>query len=188
MINLGTKYLESERLIYRKLEISDFDEFYRLLQNDKRVIKYFIMQYQDNKEKALEAFMKLTSQYEDERCYRWAICDRNNNFIGLVLCCGLNDMFHSAELGYCLGHEYWGNGYATEALERIIKFFFEEVGVNRITAEHIDENPASGRVMQKAGMIYETVAKEEIYYNDKYYDSVHYRILKSEYENNKTGK
>ncbi len=57
-----------------------------------------------------------------------------------------------AELGYWIGHEHWGQGYCTEAVEKLIEFGCEELGFTRITARHLAVNPASGRVMQKCGM------------------------------------
>jgi RimJ/RimL family protein N-acetyltransferase len=60
-----------------------------------------------------------------------------------------------AELGYWLGKPYWGRGYATEAAEALLRYAFEELGLNRVFAMYFSRNPASGRVMQKLGMTYE---------------------------------
>ena len=57
-----------------------------------------------------------------------------------------------AELGYWIGEPYWGNGYCSEAARALIEFGFEQLELKRIIAEHLRNNPASGRVMQKAGM------------------------------------
>ena len=62
-----------------------------------------------------------------------------------------NDVF-AAELGYWIGVAYWNKGFATEASNAVIKFAFDRLSLARITATHLDENPASGRVMQKIGM------------------------------------
>lgn len=59
-----------------------------------------------------------------------------------------------AEVGYWIGREYWGNGYATEALRAVLDYGFS-LGLQRIWAEHFAHNPASGRVLQKAGMRHE---------------------------------
>ena len=56
------------------------------------------------------------------------------------------------ELGYWVGEPYWGMGYCTEATKELIKFSFQKLGLERIVAEHLTSNPASGRVMEKAGM------------------------------------
>ncbi|MGB6738879.1 MAG: GNAT family N-acetyltransferase [Candidatus Cybelea sp.] len=57
----------------------------------------------------------------------------------------------SAEVGYWVGPEYWNRGIATAALERICRYVFEELGFLRIFATPIAWNPASLRVLEKAG-------------------------------------
>jgi len=57
-----------------------------------------------------------------------------------------------AELGYWIGKPFWGCGYATEAVRAILLHGFQQLGLRRIHACHFARNPASGRVMQKAGM------------------------------------
>ena len=57
-----------------------------------------------------------------------------------------------AELGYWIGRPYWGRGYATEAARAVLSYAFGSLGLNRVHACHFARNPASGRVMAKAGM------------------------------------
>ena len=59
-----------------------------------------------------------------------------------------------AELGYWAGSAHWNRGYCSEAVGAIIGCAFERLGITKILAEHLRGNPASGRVMQKAGMRY----------------------------------
>lgn len=56
------------------------------------------------------------------------------------------------ELGYWMGVPFWGNGYCTEAVKALIAYGFDELDLHRITGRHMAVNPASGRVMVKAGM------------------------------------
>lgn len=58
----------------------------------------------------------------------------------------------SAELGYWVGHPFWGHGYCTEAARAVVDFGFTVLPIDRIHAHHFERNPASGRVMQKIGM------------------------------------
>ena len=57
-----------------------------------------------------------------------------------------------AALGYWIGVPFWGRGYATEAAAAMIRYGFDELELHRISAQHMSGNPASGRVMEKAGM------------------------------------
>ena len=61
-----------------------------------------------------------------------------------------------AHLGYWIGEAYWNCGYCTEAARALLEFAFNELKLNLIRAEHLTSNPASGRVMQKLGMCYQS--------------------------------
>ena len=55
-------------------------------------------------------------------------------------------------LGYLLGRAYWGNGYATEAVGRILRYGFDQLGLGTVRGNSVPENIASARVMERVGM------------------------------------
>jgi RimJ/RimL family protein N-acetyltransferase len=55
------------------------------------------------------------------------------------------------EIGYWIAEEFWGQGLASEAAGRVVRYAFEALGVARLTSGHFDENPASGKVLAKCG-------------------------------------
>lgn len=71
-------------------------------------------------------------------------------------------MHRRAEMGYILHPDYWGRGIATEAAKRIIQYGFEDLGLNRIMARADVRNPASIRVLMKAGMSIEGTLRDEM--------------------------
>ena len=75
---------------------------------------------------------------------------------------GLHDDDDRAELGYWMGVPYWNHGYCSEAARALVAYGFEQMGLHRIYAHHFTRNPASGRVMQKAGMTYEGTLRQHI--------------------------
>lgn len=87
-----------------------------------------------------------------------------------------------AELGYWIARPYWGQGYATEAARRLIRFGFEELKLNRIYATYFTHNPASARVMQKAGMTFEGILRQHVVKNGVYVDLGVYSLLRGEYD------
>jgi len=87
---------------------------------------------------------------------------------------------NQAELAYWVGRPYWGQGYATEAAQKIVKFGFEGLGLNHISAAAMTKNPASYKVMQKIGMKPEDNFPKEILKSGIYEDLVHYGMVKSE--------
>ncbi|CAH0535726.1 hypothetical protein VST7929_03200 [Vibrio stylophorae] len=58
------------------------------------------------------------------------------------------------ELGYWIGSPFWGEGFCTEAAQALLYYAFTRLSIGHITACHLKENVASGRVMQKLGMRY----------------------------------
>ena len=64
-------------------------------------------------------------------------------------------------MAYEVKAKYRNKGYASEALKRVLKFLLVEVEYNRISAGHLADNPASGRVMEKAGMKYEGTHRQD---------------------------
>ena len=55
------------------------------------------------------------------------------------------------EIGYWLAPEQWGRGLATEAAKALVVFGFEKLGAEALNSGHFTDNPASGRVLEKAG-------------------------------------
>lgn len=86
-----------------------------------------------------------------------------------------------AELGYWIGKPYWNLGFATEAVVAILAFGFDELRLNRIQAGHMARNPASGWVMEKAGMILEGTTRQAAVKWGRYEDLVSYGILREDW-------
>ncbi len=80
-------------------------------------------------------------------------------------------------LGYWLGVDHWGRGYATEAARVVLRYGFEVLNLHRIEAGHYPRNPASGRVLEKIGMRREGVLRAHLLKGDTFEDDVIYAIL-----------
>lgn len=86
------------------------------------------------------------------------------------------------EAGYWVSPECWGQGYCTEALRAVLRYGFEDLALERIEAHHFSNNPASGRVMEKCGMIFEGTMRQKVCKWGERLDTHHYAILRGEYE------
>lgn len=95
----------------------------------------------------------------------------------------MKEEIEEAEVGYCIGEEYWRQGIMTEALKAVIRFLFEEAGFNRVCARHDTDNPNSGRVMKAAGMQYEGTMRQAGKNNRGICDCTLYAITKDQYIN-----
>lgn len=97
----------------------------------------------------------------------------------IVGCTGiLRSKWESAEIGYWITPSRWNRGYCTEAVRRLIRYGFEEMGLHRIYALHFPLNPGSGRVLAKAGLEREGVLKGYMKKGGEYRDVVIWAITR----------
>ncbi|HYE61643.1 MAG TPA: GNAT family N-acetyltransferase [Phycisphaerales bacterium] len=94
----------------------------------------------------------------------------------------LDGVHGRGELGYWIGRPYWGRGYATEAARAMIAIGFTRLSLNKITAHHYTRNPASGRVLEKVGMVREGLLKQHFQRWGRYEDSVAYGLTRDVWE------
>jgi [ribosomal protein S5]-alanine N-acetyltransferase len=85
-----------------------------------------------------------------------------------------------AELGFWIGTEWWGQGYAREAARAVIQYGFDTLGLNRICAHHMARNPAAGKVMKALGMRQEGLLRERVRKWGVYEDVVLYAIVRDD--------
>jgi len=86
------------------------------------------------------------------------------------------------EIGYWIGRAFWGHGYCTAALRLLLPYCFSQLDLHRVQSNHFARNPASGRVMQKAGMHREGILREHFLKSGKYEDVVLYGLLRSDHQ------
>ena len=88
---------------------------------------------------------------------------------------------NKAEIGYWLGEPFWGKGYITEVVQRMLAFGFNELGLHRIEAHHLLFNKASGKVLEKCGLTLEGQLRSEVKHGALYHDVVLYGLTKDDY-------
>ena len=85
---------------------------------------------------------------------------------------------HTAEFGYWLGEEFWGQGVLSEVVPAFVDYCFKEFSLNRIFAMPHSGNPASARVLEKAGFVLEGRLRNHVVKEDKILDSLLYAKTK----------
>jgi len=143
--------IETERLILRPLSVNDAEDVFEWT-GDERVAEFMIYPCHKGVEVTKEWLESLES-LENE--YTWGFVRKADG--KLIGSGGIR--FRTAEnawsFGYNLRYDCWGNGYATEATKRIIKYVIENHDARNFIAEHAVDNPASGRVIEKCGLEFE---------------------------------
>ncbi len=111
----------------------------------------------------------------------WAIVERRSTMVIGSIAMMVHAWHQRAELGYWLSVDHWNHGYMSEAGRAIVAFGFEHVGLNRVFAMHFGRNPASGRVMQNMGMIYEGMLRQHLQKNGRFEDCALYGVLREDW-------
>lgn len=154
VIHNGTQTIETQRLILRRFCENDVEDAFENWSNDPEVTRHLTWKPNKNAEETREIVTQWIENYKKPDYYLWAITLKDDGkAIGSI---EIRNSEHDrcGEIGYCLSRRFWSKGIMTEALKAVIDFGFS-VGYERIQATHHTENPASGRVMQKAGMVHE---------------------------------
>lgn len=173
--------LESERLKFRAIKQSDLEDIYEYSQNPKTSHYLLWSPHQDIYE--TQRFVDIViSKYKSGEYNDWAIVlKKDNRMIGTCGFTNIDDENKVVEIGYVLNPEYWGMGYATEAVNTILEFAFMKLDANRVEAKFIKGNDASLAVMKKVGMTFEGYLRDAIISKGRFKTIGISSILKKEY-------
>ena len=172
--------LETPRLKLRKLTADDTEAYYRHLGSSEAVTRYMLWNPHKDISESAASIRKSLRRYEEGRCYRWGVAlQATDSLIGVVELLRFDEETGGCSFAYMLGESFWGQGYGTEALTAAFDFAFSRMDVRFIAADHMAENPASGRVMEKAGMTRTRFLPEKYQKNGKTYDAIEYTITQS---------
>ena len=181
MNHLGTQRLETPRLILRPFVKEDAQAMFDNWASDPEVTKFLSWPHYKNVDTAHQILDIWTKQYSDCNFYQWAIeLKQMRQPIGSISVVNQDARVDMAEIGYCIGRSWWGQGITTEALTAVMDYLFDHVGVQRIEAGHDPENPSSGAVMRKCGMRYEGTFRNRIRSNRGITDVAWYGILRED--------
>lgn len=173
---------ETPRLRLRKLTLEDVDAYYRHLGSSDAVTRYMLWNPHRDISESVASIRKALLRYEEGRCYRFCIAQKETDaLIGVIELLRFDEDTDSCSFAYMLGEAFWGQGYGTEALKAVFDFAFTHMQIKAITADHMAANPASGRVMEKAGMKRMRVLPGKYMKNGKTFDAVEYTITADEW-------
>jgi len=151
--------------------------------NDMDVCRFMRWTPHKDKEESRDILNGWLEAYSRESFYQWAITLKTSKEpVGAIALAVINEYDLCGDIGYCIGKKHWGRGIVTEALKAVLNFAFTSVGFNRIEAYHSINNPASGKVMQKAGMTFEGMAKQKYRSITGFEDSNMYSIIKEDFD------
>lgn len=179
MKHLGTKCIETPRLILRRFTVADAQAMFVNWASDPEVTRFLSWPAHTSPEVSRRVLADWTAHYCEDTYYQWAIVLKafGDVPIGSIAVVSRDDVTQKAHIGYSLGRRWWNQGIMSEALRAVMDYLFDEVGVRRIDARHDPNNPASGAVMRKCGMRYEGTQRRADWNNQGVCDVSWYGIL-----------
>lgn len=175
--------IETKRLNLREFTMEDWPEVLAY-QSDPRYQRYYPITERTPEEAQEFVRMFLDQQQEQpRRKYQLAAIHKTSN--KLIGNCGIRMKTADAlqaDIGYEFSPEHWGKGYATEAAQAMVHFGFTNFHLHRIWSWCLAENRGSVRVLEKLGMQLEGRLRENEYFKDRWWDTLVYGMLASEWE------
>jgi ribosomal-protein-alanine N-acetyltransferase len=173
--------LETKRLIVRKVDPSDLDDFCEIFL-DNNVTQFLGFDIGSTKEDVKKVIDGCLVRYKNGQPALWALEYRKNNKV--IGWCGFFDWKSEkgiAEVGTALSRRYWGLGIMTEATDVIYAFAFNEMGLNSIHAHCDPENKASLHIFEKDGFKIVGKIPEYAYVRGAYRDRLLLCLLKNDF-------
>jgi RimJ/RimL family protein N-acetyltransferase len=178
----GQPILYTERLLLRPFSLDDAKRV-QALAGDIKVATYTINIPHPYEDGVAEHWISTHNEnLEQNKSITYAVViDEIQELIGAISLM-LNLNHKKAEIGYWFGASYWNKGYCTEAAREMIKLGFEQLDLNKIFACAVVENIGSWRVMEKAGMSFEGVRRQDVLKWGEFKDLKYYYVLKEDYK------
>ena len=176
--------IETECLVLRPVTLDDAEAMFEYASNKENT------RYTFPTNQSLEETKNNIAQfYLANPLGRWGIeLKSTGEFIGTIDLHKIDTVLKKAAIGYIINQKYWNQGLTTEANRAVIELAFEKIGMNKLTALHDKDNPASGKVMEKSGMRFsheEPYARMDQHEKGRIVTRVHYILTKEDYFANK---
>lgn len=175
--------LKTDRLTLREMRLEDGPAMQAFQANEEHT-RYQAVEPEELADGTgrIQRYLEFRGPDDARRIFGFTVIEKQSgDIIGQV---SLSRMMHPAigSLGFGIAADRAGRGYATEMTARILAFGFEDVGVNRITAEIAVENLASLRVAEKVGMQQEGVLRDNIFAQGRWWTEALYSKLAREHQ------
>ena len=175
--NKENRTLSAERLILRPFALSDAQRISELCNNYNIYKNTLTLPFPYPIESALSWIPTHDENFANDKLYDFAITDIATGELYGAIGLSNNQRHKNGEIAYWIGEDYWGNGYATEAVKAVIGFAFTEKGYHKVWGRFFTTNPSSGKVMEKAGMVKEGLQIGHVIKEGKFMDLALFGII-----------
>lgn len=155
-------------IVLRQYTVADLDRLVALA-NNKRVSQYLMDTFPHPYTRAAGEWWIAVGSTQNGAMTR--VIDYQGQLVGSVAISPQNGWRqHLGEIGYWIGEEHWGKGFATEALAQMTGYGFASRQFDKLYAPVLAPNVASMRVLEKCGYAAEAVLKSEVKKDGRVFD------------------
>lgn len=152
---MNTPVLTTERLILIPVAADDIKPIFDCWMQDEDVSRYMYRHASDDIEET-EKLVKYELENLDNKLWnRWITVTKSERELIETCLVYFNSEENNRNISYNPGKKYWGRGYATEAMTKVLEYAANLLKMKECIAIHTDENTASERVIKKLGFICE---------------------------------
>ena len=151
--------IHTRRLNLKKISTNDAEAIFDSYAQDPQVTRFLIWSPHRTVDETRSFVQSRIDAWHAGSEFTWMVRLKDQTLIG---CIGLEIKEFKAEVGYVLARAHWNQGYATEALEAIVRWSLEQPPIFRVWAACDVENAVSARVLEKAGMTQEGILRKWI--------------------------
>lgn len=172
--------LTGDGIRLREFRLDDLDDYLAVV-GDDRVTSWLSFDSRDHAgaEQSLRGIVERAAQ-TDRPDYTFAVTRLDDDRLIGFARLGPTGV-RAAHLGYAIGADHWGHGYATDAARTLVKFGFGTLDLHRISAAIGPENLASVAVVKRLGFSYEGRLRHHVFTNGAWRDSLLYSLLETEF-------
>lgn len=160
----GTKLIETNRLILRKITMNDSNDLFINWGSDIKTNEFLTFKCHESEDTTKKMINYWLKKYQNNG-YEWGIELKDTKEVIGIISADTSYKYSTIEIGYSISSKYWNNGYTTEAIKEIINYLFKECNYKIIEAIIPSDNIASIKVAEKCGMKLEAALKDR--YKDK---------------------
>ena len=175
--------LETPRLSLRKILPEDEEDMYEY-SKDPETSKFLLWEPHNSRDFTRGHLKYLQVQYQKAAFFDWAlVLKETGKMIGT---CGFTEIYERekrAEIGYVIAPAFHRQGYAPEALRRVMEYGFDTLGLLSLSGRLMEDNKASEKVLTRLGFQPDKSKKESIYKRGKKQRILTYTLTKEEYQN-----
>jgi len=151
----------SENIQLRKIQLSDSEEIFNTINNERKYLGKWLPFIENTKELSdSEKFVKAVVDLPNDTPDLIFTIRKNNAFIGLIGFKGTDVENKKTEIGYWLSEKFQKQGIMTMSVEKLCRFAFQELGINRIQIKCAIGNESSNKIPKRLNFMFEGIERE----------------------------